>query len=438
MRALGLSVSLSAVALFATGCPTSEGEQSTAFTTGDETGGNGNCGNSFMDEDEECDNGTLNAADAKCTPECTINVCGDGFRRAGDEECDDGDDNDDTAACTAECKENVCGDGLILEGDELCDDGNDNDDDECIECTPVTCGDGKIEGAEQCDDENDDDTDDCAMCRDAECGDGFIHAQDEECDDGNAVDTDECPTTCVNAHCGDGFTQDGEEECDDGNSVNTDECITCVDAVCGDGFINEGVEECDDQNANDNDGCGSDCQAEFCWQLVNTDQEDQTGNDWFDACVDEGGTSVTVRLLDGDSNIVYEETGDIVGNWTYDNVTSTAEANAQYLENAHDQMITLGNGDKLFVAGRSADAGSPACQTSMGDGYGVLVYPSNSNWYFNPKLVAMPLQGGSTNQDRGFTTWGPEYEISWNGGSSFNLCTGNNNSFAGTFMIEVN
>lgn len=426
------------LALPALSCGTAEGEQSTNF--GGESGGEGVCGNAFLEDDEECDNGSNNGDDLECTSQCTINVCGDGLTLAGEEECDDGDDNADGAECTSACTINVCGDGFVLDGKEACDDGNDDESDECRnDCTLTSCGDGVEDAGEECDDGNEDDTDACVNCFDARCGDGFVQEGKEECDDGNMDSDDACISgTCQNAMCGDGFVWEGMETCDDANMENTDACpSTCQTATCGDGYIHEGVEECDDSNMDAEDGCDSECQAEFCWQLINTPAEDLTGNTWFDACVDEEGTTVVVRLLDKDNQKVYEQSGDIVGDWTYDNVTSTAGDNQQYLENAHNRIITLGNGDKLFISGKGANSMSPSCQTGMGDGYGVMVYPSNANWYFNPKIVAMPYKGGQTSQARDFTSWGEDYEISYNDGDSFNLCTGDNEPFEGTFMIEI-
>lgn len=60
------------------------------------------CGDGNLDGPEECDDGALNALDADCLPDCTINVCGDGFQHALKEQCDDGnmDPKDLCVACS--------------------------------------------------------------------------------------------------------------------------------------------------------------------------------------------------------------------------------------------------------------------------------------------------------------------------------------------------
>ena len=173
-----------------------------------------------------CDLGLRCDEDGTCI--LSVGTCGDGWIDQG-EECDQGVDNDDTAMCKADCTAQRCGDGAVGPG-EACDDGNDVDDDEC--------------------------GNDCAL---ASCGDGEIQAN-EECDDGNDVDTDGCLSTCLVASCGDGFVQEGAEECDDANVQDTDACLTdCTVASCGDGFVQEGAEECDDANEDTDDGCTNSC-----------------------------------------------------------------------------------------------------------------------------------------------------------------------------------
>jgi hypothetical protein len=38
------------------------------------------CGNGTVDSGEECDNGSDNAVDQACLPDCVLNVCGDGMQ----------------------------------------------------------------------------------------------------------------------------------------------------------------------------------------------------------------------------------------------------------------------------------------------------------------------------------------------------------------------
>ena len=66
------------------------------------------------------------------------------------------------------------------------------------------------------------------------CGDGLVQ-QGEECDDGNLIDGDRCSATCTNEpYCGDGILADNEA-CDDGNTVDNDGCssLCAVEALQG-------------------------------------------------------------------------------------------------------------------------------------------------------------------------------------------------------------
>ncbi|MEM7151630.1 MAG: hypothetical protein AAF799_02265 [Myxococcota bacterium] len=172
-----------------------------------------------------CDPG-LRCDDGVCV--LSVGTCGDGWIDQG-EECDQGSDNSDDGICKADCTAQFCGDGAVGPG-EACDDGNDVDDDECgNDCAIATCGDGEIQVG-------------------------------EACDDGNDVDTDGCLSTCLVASCGDGFVQEGAEECDDANGVDGDDCLTdCTMASCGDGIRHLEAEECDDGNEDADDGCTNSC-----------------------------------------------------------------------------------------------------------------------------------------------------------------------------------
>jgi cysteine-rich repeat protein len=362
--------------------------------------------------------------------------CGDGYVQEG-EACDDGNDADNDA-CIA-CDEAVCGDGIVYEGVEGCDDGNDVDDDACSNtCVTASCGDGVLQAdeGEACDDGNDDNTDECTdACQLATCGDGYVYAGVEDCDD--AGESAACNDDCTPATCGDGkFNMSAGEACDDGNEVNEDACTNmCALPVCGDGYVQEG-EQCDDGNLDPGDGCDDTCQTEFCFEFSNDGAENLLDNAWFDACIDAVGQTVHVVLRDANDVIVYEASGTKVGNWTYDQITSTAASGSQYHSNNHDRLVTLDNGDKLFIAGRnSAQIG---CGGSFGNGYGIVVYPANPNYYNNVKLMAMPYKGYNPpwQQPRGFTGWSTSAEISFNGGNTFSTCNGVV-PFTGTFTVSI-
>jgi cysteine-rich repeat protein len=153
--------------------------------------------------------------------------CGNGFVDPN-EQCDDGNTNNNDG-CTNACKLAVCGDGIVETGVEQCDDGNTNNNDGCTNaCKIAVCGDGIVEtGVEECDDGNSDNTDACTnACKNAVCGDGFVHVSTEQCDDGNTNNNDDCTNNCTVAVCGDGIVHTGVEECDDGNTNDLDSCTT--------------------------------------------------------------------------------------------------------------------------------------------------------------------------------------------------------------------
>lgn len=100
---------------------------SSSSTTEDETtsttSSTSYCGDSVVDEGEECDDGNDDNTDA-CLDTCNNAACGDGFVYVDAEECDLGPDNDDQAECTSDCTINVCGDGFVYNGVEVCDGEN--------------------------------------------------------------------------------------------------------------------------------------------------------------------------------------------------------------------------------------------------------------------------------------------------------------------------
>jgi cysteine-rich repeat protein len=118
------------------GSETDGGESGTEESETD-TGVAAVCGDGEVDDGEECDAAAMNGANSTCTPDCLINICGDGYAFLdGLETCDDGNDID-TDACLTSCVLATCGDGFIQSGVETCDDGNavggDGCSSECIE-----------------------------------------------------------------------------------------------------------------------------------------------------------------------------------------------------------------------------------------------------------------------------------------------------------------
>lgn len=159
------------------------------------------CGDGFVIEPEECDDGPENADDRGCTSACAEAVCGDGLVYVGIEECDDGTLNGPSALCTSECGRAYCGDGLVLSGVEECDDGEDNSDSAmCTSaCSIAVCGDGFVlQGVEECDEgtKNGPSSTCSDNCRLTICGDGALNIGTEECDDGNTRGADGCSPSC--------------------------------------------------------------------------------------------------------------------------------------------------------------------------------------------------------------------------------------------------
>jgi cysteine-rich repeat protein len=168
-------------------------------------------------------------------------TCGDSELDDG-EECDEGPANDDNGACTTTCKLPICGDGYVQRG-EACDDGNTDNSDACLD-----------------------------TCQAASCGDGFVHDGVEDCDDQDTDNTDECIDTCKSASCGDGYVQEGVEPCDDGNQSDLDGCTgQCQLPTCSDG-LHSGAETDKDCGGPECPKCalslkcaaGSDCVSDAC------------------------------------------------------------------------------------------------------------------------------------------------------------------------------
>ena len=176
-----------------------------------------------------------------------------------------------------------------------------------------------------------------------------------------------------------------------------------------------------------------------CLYFENTSGHDLTGNNWFDDCVDYTsaswtGSEVRVHLMDSSNTTVYDQSGSRGNSWTYQHLTSNTGNSSQFHSPNHNNLVTLGNSDKLMIPGR--DASNSGCGGSFGNGYGITVYPTNPNYYDNPKILAMGYEGGINGNARNFQNWSQSHEISWNGGSSFNTCN-STPSFLGQFEFYV-
>jgi hypothetical protein len=186
-----------------------------------------------------------------------------------------------------------------------------------------------------------------------------------------------------------------------------------------------------------------------CFSFTNTSGEDLTGNNWFDACATTTGNTLTFTLRDTNGNVVYQQSGAKVGVWSpYNFLTSTNmnswgtppnDYNDQFYSPNHDRMIVLGNGDRVMIPGRWAR--NQGCGGSLGDGYGIVIYPSAPNYYNNIKLMVQPYRqtNYALGQPRSFSSWSTSHEISYNGGVTMNSCFGSPSltAFLGSFEITV-
>lgn len=269
------------------------------------------CGNNQWDPGEEmgCDTGKAASGEEgrtketkDCNPDCSRNVCGDGFKnQTAGEECEPG-SLGETAECNGpratrpdytlvECRTARCGDQYVnTAAGETCEPLDDvnavNDSATCngenapagTACRLVACGDGYVNEAanEACEpsveDLFDTNTGDSPHCNSAQapqnvrcqpnvCGDGYVNgAAGEVCDDGRR-DTRECNQSdaakaanlgCKPAICGDGYVNVAAgEQCDGGSLANGEKDWTncngptapvelrCKTSLCGDGYVHQ-------------------------------------------------------------------------------------------------------------------------------------------------------------------------------------------------------
>jgi cysteine-rich repeat protein len=461
---------------------TTEAADTEFSTTAEPTAPMPACGDGNIDPDEQCDDANDNDHD-DCLNTCQEAICGDGILWDVVEACDDGNDVDDDG-CTSMCAASTCGDGAVQPG-EQCDDGNDDNTDMCSNlCMPLTCGDNILQPGELCDDGNDLDHDACILCKPAVCGDGFVQQGMEQCDDQNDSNADACTTMCQHARCGDGFVRAGVEQCDDGNGSNNDMCTAeCTLPLCGDGVVQAG-EECDDGplgNASCDQSCmfaalgdcGDDqidpgeecdglapplgkypdlctpqCRLKGCLRVVNGDLPDLgfKGNDWLTPCSKLSGTSVMVALYDQDSVLVYAAEGTRPGNaWSEANLTAgNINKGLQYDVSKHMYPVPLtGLGDPnisgaMMLTGKYSEAEQFTCFTSLGDGYGIALFPDVSESK-TARLLVMGHRGGATGEVRVLSGWSPTAEISYVEGMPMDVCLEppNLKGFVGKFVMAV-
>ncbi|MBK7825969.1 DUF4215 domain-containing protein [Nannocystis sp.] len=440
------------------------------------------CGDGVVDmqNGEKCDDENQ-VDDDSCNNLCLGPYCGDGIVQDG-EECDDK-NPDDTDACLTNCHAAKCGDGFVQMGVEPCDDGNNNPDDGCDMCMSEKCGDGLLDPGEECDDGNTDNTDDCTMlCQKPQCGDGFEQLG-EECDDGNGVDADVCTNQCKQAVCGDGIVFQNVEPCDDGNMVDTDACLTgCIKATCGDKIVWENKETCDDGNMLPADGCeecqtvkcgngekdadeecdptvepfksldapvcGEKCLLKTCFKVhneANAEEPPLMNNTWLNACAGAPGKIVVVTLLDDSKNVVYMAKGNKeMAVWmTSDLTIGQPKPSLEFDLLSHKRIVQMAHivpkdakYDYLMLPSQVALPGQLTCHTSLGDGYGVVLF-SDLKVPMAPKLLVMGVKGGKSGTNRAIAKFSASTEISYNQGSLMEVCVSGVTGFTGTFALSV-
>ena len=447
------------------------------------------CGDAVVQAGEQCDDGNMDETDS-CLATCVHASCGDGFVQAG-EVCDDGVDNGGYMLCNTECSgKRVCGDGKT-DPEESCDDGNDVLGDGCDNCVLASCGDMVVNPGEGCDDGNEVDDDNCTnACQPPACGDNILHPG-EQCDDGNAVSTDACTSECQNAKCGDGYVWDEKEGCDDENLINEDACLnSCTPGTCGDGVLWPGVEECDDANNTNNDGCSAFCTKEInvdlcdngvldpaeecdpsaspfkdlgdgvctdscvlksCFRVHNNKDQGLEepvfiGNNWLTACAAVPGTKVAVVLVTDQKQVVYAAKGSFAADWVPDNLTrGQAATGKEYEVSLHTQLVPVtrlvpndGKVEQLMLTSQLAKQDMPYdCHTSIGDGYGVGIFPDKASG-MTPRVLVMGARGGQTNNPRAIKGFKASTEISFNGAAkTMPVCGDGVVGFTGTFHLVV-
>lgn len=188
------------------------------------------CGDSTVDDGEECDGDTETYAGA---------LCASGSNKG--EQCISDSDCGSTTTLL----------GLVISG--TC--GNSSSTAVCAETTVCFEGHEDMLGI-SCDSDSDCDT--TSGAGDGVCSDEVYQTtRTKTCaDDGASGDTCNWNAEWKNIDCaypftcGDGNLDEGEA-CDDGNNNNTDSCTnTCQVNVCGDGYTEAGVENCDNGDEN--------------------------------------------------------------------------------------------------------------------------------------------------------------------------------------------
>lgn len=264
------------------GCPTRP-----ASSSGSSASSSRHCGNSILDEGEQCDNGRFNGKTG-CSDDCKILYCGDGVVTMDiREECDppreeyyvlDKNGNLTTEirfaappACgwyckPPECTATACTGGCQLKFIGECSKSSSQASSSASQSSAgqssagqssAESGSGKgisvssgsaapVASMSSSSFSSTSSFFSISSTRAVVCGDGIRQAK-EECDDGNRNNADGCSNACRLARCGDGIVQK-REECDKGkenSNTQPDACrVSCRKPICGDKVVDRG-EMCD-------------------------------------------------------------------------------------------------------------------------------------------------------------------------------------------------
>jgi Fibrinogen beta and gamma chains, C-terminal globular domain len=265
---------------------------------------------------------------------------------------------------------------------------------------------------------------------------------------------------CQPPSCEDGVQNGDESGIDCGGSC--EECPVSLPRSCMD--LRDTGSSTDGGYVVDPDGPGGEeprtvyCNMTFsdggwtrCLLFVNTDMEDQSGNNWLDLCVDStmadwSGNEILVVLRLPGGAVLYWATGTRTNDWTYEHLTSTSLPGQQDDLNMHENKIVLtnmdGGTDLLVLPGRSSS--DYGCAGAMGNGYAVLIYADGATDQRYPKFMAVPYrlqQGDYQGQPRPFgllgDLWRTVHEIFGDGTAAWDTCGDTLPSFIGYMEIYV-
>jgi hypothetical protein len=377
---------------------------------------------------DECrDGGVSENADAQIPPRCD-----DGARNGDESDIDCG------GSCVIACQPGqVCGgpsdcaSGVCM--DEECQAPNCEDDQTNGDETGPDCGGScaiACQPSQGCGGPSDCASGVCAdeVCQPPSCEDGVQNGDESGTDCGGSCE--DCPVSlprsCMDIH-DTGGTTDGEYLVDpDGPGGEEPRTVYCNMSLSGGGWTRSVL-------------------------FVNSDLEDETGNNWLDPLVDDTmagwcSNEILVALRSPGGAVVYSATGTRTNDWTYDHLTSTAPPSQQEDLGMHANKILLtntdGDTDVLVLPGRSSN--EYGCAGAMGNGYAVLIYANGATDQRYPKYMVLPYrlqQGDHQGQPRPFSTlgdqWTPAHELFGDGTAGSDTCSHSLPSFIGSLEIYV-